>query len=91
MFLLIFAAAVAVIASDFGFKSWEDLMPYGVGAFILFGLGLEIFHGIVHLFNIGYLWLGKVPSFKVHSENIIQLCLFVRQINYLSSDRYMML
>ena len=39
MFLLIFAAAVAVIASDFGFKSWEDLMPYGVGAFILFGLG----------------------------------------------------
>ena len=39
MFLLIFAAAVAVIASDFGFQSWEDLMPYGVGAFILFGLG----------------------------------------------------
>jgi len=39
MFLLIFAASVAVIANDFGFKSWEDLMPYGVGAFILFGLG----------------------------------------------------
>jgi len=39
MFLLIFAAAVAVIAGDFGFQSWEDLMPYGVGAFILFGLG----------------------------------------------------
>lgn len=39
MFLLIFAAAVGVIASDFGFQSWEDLMPYGVGAFILFGVG----------------------------------------------------
>ena len=37
MFLLIFAASVGVIASDFGFQSWEDLMPYGVGAFLLFG------------------------------------------------------
>ena len=39
MFLLIFAAAVGVVATDFGFSSWEDLMPYGVGAFIMFGLG----------------------------------------------------
>jgi MFS family permease len=39
MFLLIFAAAVGVIALDFGFARWEDLMPFGVGAFILFGLG----------------------------------------------------
>ena len=39
MFLLIFAASVGVIASEFGFQSWEDLMPYGVGAFVLFGLG----------------------------------------------------
>jgi MFS family permease len=39
MFLLIFAASVGVIAIDFGFDSWEDLMPYGVGAFVLFGLG----------------------------------------------------
>ncbi len=39
MFLLIFAAAVGVIASDFGLQSWEDLMPYGVGAFVMFGLG----------------------------------------------------
>ena len=39
MFLLVFAAAVAVIAVDFGFTHWEDLMPFGVGAFILFGLG----------------------------------------------------
>ena len=39
MFLLIFATAVAAIAADFGFARWEDLMPYGVGAFVLFGLG----------------------------------------------------
>ncbi|MCD8504379.1 MAG: MFS transporter [Burkholderiaceae bacterium] len=39
MYLLVFAAAVAVIAIDFGFARWEDLMPFGVGAFVLFGLG----------------------------------------------------
>ena len=39
LFLLIFAAAVGAIAADFGMARWEDLMPYGVGAFALFGLG----------------------------------------------------
>ena len=39
LFLLVFATAVAAIAADFGFARWEDLMPYGVGAFILFGIG----------------------------------------------------
>lgn len=39
MFLLIFATAVASIAADFGFARWEDLMPYGAGAFVMFGLG----------------------------------------------------
>ena len=38
MFLLIFATAVASIAADFGFARWEDLMPFGVGAFVTFGL-----------------------------------------------------
>lgn len=38
LFLLIFATAVAAIAADFGFARWEDLMPYGVGAFLMFGL-----------------------------------------------------
>ncbi len=36
--LLIFATAVSAIAADFGFARWEDLMPYGVGAFLMFGL-----------------------------------------------------
>ena len=39
MFLLIFATAVATIAVEFGFSNWTDLMPYSVGAFVLFGLG----------------------------------------------------
>jgi MFS family permease len=39
MFLLIFATAVTAIAAEFGLARWEDLMPYGVGAFALFGLG----------------------------------------------------
>jgi MFS family permease len=39
MFLLIFATAVATIATEFGFANWEDLMPYSVGAFFLFGVG----------------------------------------------------
>ena len=39
MFLLIFATAVASIAVEFGYANWTDLMPYGVGAFALFGIG----------------------------------------------------
>jgi len=39
MFLLVFATAIGTIAADFGIARWEDLMPYGVGAFALFGLG----------------------------------------------------
>jgi len=39
LFLLIFATAVAAIAKDFGLLRWEDLMPFGAGAFLLFGLG----------------------------------------------------
>jgi MFS family permease len=39
LFLLIFATAVGAIAADFGVARWEDLMPYGTGAFLLFGLG----------------------------------------------------
>jgi MFS family permease len=39
MFLLIFATAVTSIAQDFGLARWEDLMPFGAAAFLLFGLG----------------------------------------------------
>ncbi|AEC21198.1 putative transport protein [Pusillimonas sp. T7-7] len=39
LFLLIFATAVGAIATEFNFVHWEDLMPYSVGAFFLFGIG----------------------------------------------------
>jgi MFS family permease len=39
LFLLIFAAAVSTIAIDMGLAQWQDLMPYGAGAFFMFGLG----------------------------------------------------
>jgi MFS family permease len=38
LFLLIFATAVATIATEWG-MAWQDLMPYTVGAFVLFGVG----------------------------------------------------
>jgi MFS family permease len=58
MFLLIFATAVSVIAADFGFASWEQLMPYGAAAFLMFGLG-SIPSG-----RLGDLW-GRRPMMLV--------------------------
>ncbi len=39
LFLLIFATAVGAIAQDFQVERWEDMMPFTVGAFLMFGLG----------------------------------------------------
>jgi MFS family permease len=38
LFLLVFATAVAAIAADWGML-WPDLMPYTLGAFVMFGVG----------------------------------------------------
>ncbi len=38
LFLLIFATAVVAIAAEWG-MGWNDLMPYTMGAFVMFGLG----------------------------------------------------
>ncbi len=38
LMLLIFATAVSTIAAEFGFARWEDVMPYTIGAFVMFGL-----------------------------------------------------
>jgi len=58
MFLLIFATAVSVIAADFGFASWEQLMPYGAAAFLMFGLGA------IPSGRLGDLW-GRRPMMLV--------------------------
>jgi MFS family permease len=58
MFLLIFATAVATMAADFGFARWEDLMPWGAGAFVMFGLGS------IPAGRLGDLW-GRRPMMLV--------------------------
>jgi MFS family permease len=58
MFLLIFATAISVIAADFGFASWEQLMPYSAAAFLLFGIGS------VPSGRLGDLW-GRRPMMLV--------------------------
>lgn len=58
LFLLIFATAVGAIAAEFGFSNWEDLMPYSVGAFLLFGLGA------VPAGRLGDLW-GRRPMMLI--------------------------
>ena len=58
MFLLVFATAISVIAADFGFASWEQLMPYGAAAFLLFGIGS------VPSGRLGDLW-GRRPMMLV--------------------------
>jgi MFS family permease len=39
LMLLIFATAVGSIAKEFELATWQELMPYTVGAFVMFGLG----------------------------------------------------
>src|SRR5690625_6827460 len=58
LFLLIFATAVGAIAVDFGVARWEELMPYSVGAFLMFGLGS------VPAGRLGDLW-GRRPMMLV--------------------------
>jgi MFS family permease len=58
LFLLIFATAVSAIAADFGLARWEDLMPYTVGAFAMFGLGS------IPAGRLGDLW-GRRPMMIV--------------------------
>ncbi len=58
LFLLIFATAVSAIAIDFGVGRWEDMMPYTVGAFLMFGLAS------IPAGRLGDLW-GRRPMMIV--------------------------
>jgi len=58
LFLLIFATAVSAIAIDFGMGRWEDMMPYTVGAFLMFGLAS------IPAGRLGDLW-GRRPMMIV--------------------------
>lgn len=81
MFLLIFAVAVSSIALDFGFSSWEDLMPYSVGAFVFFGLGalpagrLGDLYGRRILMAIFFFGMGVTSILVAFSQNPWQLAI----------------
>lgn len=68
--LLIFASAVATIATDFGLDRWEDLMPYTAGAFLMFGLGS------IPAGRLGDLW-GRRKSMLLFFFGLAASCLLV--------------
>jgi MFS family permease len=79
MFLLIFATAVATIAHEFGYTNWADLMPYGVGAFALFGLGalpagrLGDMWGRRNMMIVFFVGIGAAALLTAASQNAWQL------------------
>jgi MFS family permease len=79
LFLLIFATAVASIAADFGFTRWEDLMPYGAGAFVMFGLAsapagrLGDLWGRRRMMLLFYYGIGTSSLLAAASQNAWQL------------------
>ncbi len=81
LFLLIFAAAVGAIAADFGVARWEDLMPFGVGAFALFGLGslpagkLGDLWGRRRMMLVFYFGLGASALLVACTQNVWQLAI----------------
>jgi MFS family permease len=72
LILLIFATAVASIATEFGLARWEDLMPYGAPAFFFFGLG-SLPSG-----KLGDLW-GRRPMMLLYFAGIGISSLLVSQ------------
>lgn len=72
LILLIFATAVASIATEFGLARWEDLMPYGAPAFFFFGLG-SLPSG-----KLGDLW-GRRPMMLLYFVGIGISSLLVSQ------------
>jgi MFS family permease len=91
MFLLIFATAVASIAVDFGYTSWEDLMPYAVGAFALFGIGslpagrLGDLWGRRIMMIVFFVGLGVASILTAMTQNAWQLALGLALIGAFAS------
>ena len=81
MFLLVFATAVSAIAADFGFARWEDLMPWGVGAAFMFGLGsipsgrLGDLWGRRNMMLVFYFGMGFSMLLIALTQNVWQLSL----------------
>jgi len=91
MFLLIFATAVGSIAAAFGYANWEDLMPYAVGAFLLFGLGalpagrLGDLRGRRIMMIIFFIGLGVASLLTALTQNAWQLAIGLALIGTFAS------
>ena len=91
LFLLIFAAAVATIATEFGFTKWEDLMPFGAGAFLMFGLGslpagrLGDLWGRRSMMLLFYFGIGAAAILTAAAQNAWQLAAALTLIGVFAS------
>jgi MFS family permease len=91
MFLLIFATAVGAVAADFGYSTWEDLMPYAVGAFLMFGLGslpagrLGDLWGRRVMMIIFFIGLGCASLLTALTQNAWQLAMGLTLIGVFAS------
>lgn len=91
LFLLIFATAVSAIALDFGYARWEDLMPYSVGAFFMFGIGsvpsgrLGDLWGRRPMMLVFFFGLGLSALLTALSQNAWQLALCLALIGAFAS------
>ena len=91
MFLLIFATAVTAIAADFGFARWEDLMPWGVGAAFMFGLGsipagrLGDFWGRRAMMLVFFFGMGGSMLLIAATQNVWQLAIALTLMGIFSS------
>ena len=79
LFLLIFAAAVSSVAADMQVAQWEDLMPYGAGAFLMFGLGslpagrLGDLWGRRSMMLVFFFGIGAAAILTAFTQNVWQL------------------
>ncbi|WP_297723607.1 MFS transporter [Limnohabitans sp. Rim8] len=91
LFLLIFAAAVTTIAADMGVQQWQDLMPYGAGAFFMFGLGslpagrLGDLWGRRSMMLIFFFGIGAASILTAFSQNVWQLAVSLTLIGVFAS------
>jgi len=91
MLLLVFATAVGAIAIDFGFAGWEDLMPYSVGAFFMFGVGsilsgrLGDLWGRRSMMIIFFIGIGAAAIVVAFAQTAVQLAVALTVLGAFSS------
>lgn len=89
--LLIFATAVGAIARDFGIARWEDLMPWSVGAFAMFGLGslpagrLGDLWGRRQMMLVFFFGLGAAMLLAAATRSVAQLAAALTLLGIFSS------